>query len=48
LEAGTKRLVGDTAREANSDEVKGLRAEAQQLKELLVEVLVESRLLKKA
>jgi transposase len=48
LEAGTKRLVGDTAREATSDEVKGLRAEAQQLKELLVEVLVESRLLKKS
>ena len=48
MEAGTKRLVGDTAREATSDEVKGLRAEAQQLKELLVEVLVESRLLKKS
>jgi putative transposase len=32
LEAGEKRLSGDTAREATSDEVKGLRAEAQQLK----------------
>jgi transposase-like protein len=32
LEAGKKRLVDDTAREATSDEVKGLRAEAHQLK----------------
>ena len=48
LEAGKKRLAGDTAREATSDEVKGLRAEAQQLKELLAEVLLENRLLKKS
>jgi transposase-like protein len=48
LAAGKKRLAGDTAREATSDDVKGLRAEAQQLKELLVEVLLENRLLKKA
>jgi transposase len=47
LEAGKKRLAGDTAREATSDEVKGLRVEAQQLKELLAEVLLENRLLKK-
>ena len=33
LEAGKRRLAGDTAREATSDEVKGLRAEARQLKE---------------
>jgi len=33
-EAGKKRLAGDTAREATSDEVKGLRAESHQLKEL--------------
>src|SRR6201993_2687713 len=33
LEAGKKRLAGDTAREATSDEVKMLRAEARQLKE---------------
>src|SRR5271170_709653 len=45
LEAGKKRLAGDTAREATSDDVKGLRAEAQQLKEL-AEVLLENRLLK--
>jgi transposase len=48
LEAGKKRLAGDTAREATSDEVKGLRTEAQQLKELLAEVLLEIRLLKKS
>jgi len=30
LEAGKKRLAGDTAREATSDEVKGLRAETHQ------------------
>ena len=48
LEAGKKRLAGDTAREATSDEVKGIRVEAQQLKELLAEVLLENRLLKKS
>ena len=39
---------GDTAREATSDEVKALRTEAQQLKELLAEVLLENRLLEKS
>jgi len=48
LEAGKRRLAGDTAREATSDDVKGLRAEAHQLKELLAEVLLENRLLKKS
>src|SRR4026208_118189 len=48
LEAGKKRLAGDTAREATSDEVKTLRAEARQLKEALAEVLIENRLLKKS
>ena len=38
LEAGKQRLAGDTAREATSDEVKTLRAEARQLKEALAEV----------
>jgi transposase len=37
-----------TAREATSDEVKELKAEARQLKEALVEVLIENRLLKKS
>src|SRR6476660_6015696 len=44
LEAGKKRLAGDTAREATSDEVKELKAEARQLKETLAEVLIENRL----
>src|SRR6516162_4151035 len=48
LEAGKKRLAGDTAREATSDEVKALKAEASQRQETLAEVLIESRLLKKS
>ena len=48
LEAGKKRLAGDTAREATSDELKTLRAEARQLKEALAEVTLENRLLKKS
>ena len=47
LEADKKRLAGDTKREATSDEVKALRAQAVQLKELLAEVMLENRLLKK-
>ena len=46
LEAGKKRLSGDTAREATSDEVKQLRSEATVLKETLAELLMENRLLK--
>jgi len=48
LEAGKKRLAGDTSREATSDEVKELRTEARQLKEALAEVTLENRLLKKS
>ena len=48
LEAGKKRLAGDTAREATTDEVKELKAEARRLKETLPEVLIENRLLKKS
>jgi transposase len=48
LEAGKKRLAGDTAREATSDEVKTLRTEARQLKEALAEAMLENRLLKKS
>ncbi len=48
LEAGKKRLSGDTAREATSDEVKQLRCEATALKETLAELLMENRLLKKS
>jgi len=48
LEAGKRRLAGDTAREATSDEVKSLRAETRQLKEALAEATLENRLLKKS
>ena len=48
LEAGKKRLAGDTAREATSSEVRDLRAETRQLKEVLAETLLENRLLKKS
>ena len=48
LEAGKKRLSGDTSREATSDEVKSLRRETSELKEALAETLLENRLLKKS
>lgn len=48
LEAGKKRLSGDIKREANSGEVKSLRAENSQLKEALAEEILENRLLKKS
>src|SRR3984893_8580913 len=48
LEAGKKRLAGDTARAATSDEVKELRHEAAMLKEVVAELTLENRLLKKS
>src|SRR5215831_13055957 len=48
LEAGKKRLAGATARAATSDEVKELRREASALKEVVAELTLENRLLKKA
>jgi putative transposase len=48
LEAGKKRLAGDTARAATSDEVKVLRREARDLKEVVAEQALELRLLKKS
>jgi len=48
LEAGKKRLAGDTARAATSTEVKDLRREARDLKEVVAEQALELRLLKKA
>ncbi|WP_157617120.1 IS3 family transposase, partial [Thioclava pacifica] len=47
LEAGKKRLAGDTARAATSTEVKDLRREARNLKEVVAEQALELRLLKK-
>ena len=48
LEAGKKRLAGDTARAATSDEVKVLRKEARDLKEVVAEQALELRILKKS
>ena len=48
LEAGKRRLAGDTARAATTDEVKELRQEARALKEVVAEQALELRLLKKS
>ncbi len=48
LEAGKRRLSGDTARQATSPEVKGLRSEAMALKECVADLTLENRLLKKS
>ena len=48
LEAGKKRLAGDTARQASSGEVKDLRRAMRDLKEALAEQMLENRLLKKS
>ena len=48
LEAGKKRLAGDTSRTATTDEVKDLRREARDLKEVVAEQTLEIRLLKKS
>ncbi len=47
LKAGNKRLAGDTARAATADEVKDLRPEAGALKEVVADLVLENRLLKK-
>jgi transposase len=48
LEAGKKRLLGDTQREATSNEVTDLRKENARLKEVVAETVLENRLLKKS
>jgi transposase len=48
LEAGKSRLAGDTARQATAPEVKELRSEAAALKEVVAELMLENRLLKKS
>ena len=48
MEAGKRRLAGDTARSATADEVKGLRHEARDLKECVADLTLENRLLKKS
>lgn len=47
LEAGKRRLNGDTKREANTSEVKDLKEENQSLKELVAELSLENRMIKK-
>ena len=48
LEAGKRRLAGDTTRAATSDEVKELRAENSELKEVVAEITLKNRVLKKS
>ena len=48
LEAGKRRLSGDTARQATSPEVKELRSESLALKECVADLTLENRLLKKS
>lgn len=48
LEAGKKRLSGDTARQASTGEVKDLRREMRDLKEVVADLTLENRLLKKS
>ena len=48
MEAGKRRLAGDTARAATTDEVKDLRREARDLKECVADLTMENRLLKKS
>ena len=48
MEAGKRRLAGDTARAATSDEVRGLRRETRDLKECVADLTLENRLLKKS
>ena len=48
MEAGKRRLAGDTARSATTDEVKDLRRESQDLKECVADLTLENRLLKKS
>ena len=48
LEAGKQRLVGDMRREADSQEVKEMRAENEQLKAVVAELTLKNRVMKKS
>ena len=48
LEAGKQRLVGDTKREADSQEVDAMRNENEQLKAVVAELTLDNRRLKKS
>jgi transposase len=48
LEAGKRRLLGDIQREATSTEVTSLKQENDQLKQLVAELSLKNRVLKKS
>ena len=48
LEAGKQRLLGDTRREADNQEVQSMRTENEQLKQLVAELSLKNRVLKKS
>jgi len=48
LESGKKRLAGDTVREATSSEAQELRSENRELKEVVAELTLRNRVLKKS
>jgi transposase len=48
MEAAKKRMMGDTQREANTDEVKALRDENDELKKLVAELSLKNKVLKKS
>ena len=48
LEAGKRRLIGDTNRQASSSEVSGLKKENGQLKELVADLSLSNAVLKKS
>jgi transposase len=48
LQAGKQRLVGDTKREADSQEVEAMRSENEQLKAVVAELMLKNRTLKKS
>ena len=48
LEAGKKRLAGDTTREATTDEVAELRKENQRLKEMVADLMLRYDIVKKS
>ena len=48
MESGKKRLDGDTMREANTSEVQSIKKENAQLKEVVAELLLQNRILKKS
>ena len=48
LEAGKQRLAGNTKRQADSEQVNGIKQENEQLKQLVAELALKNKLLKKS